>query len=180
MKYFLGVIVIFFSIISYSKQEMLDFKSWQEKGSWGIFPSKPDSRFSPLKIKKYKENYNVALSYIIKILEKQDVNNKFCLIGYNFDKNENHNEFNNVIIFWENANYLINWELPDGDYGEKFKSILYSKPFIDITDSVVPYKEAEGAQALWAKEGVIQIMEDCELHGQKITIKPSEIIDIKD
>ncbi|MBI6547756.1 hypothetical protein [Xenorhabdus lircayensis] len=50
---------------------------------------------------------------------------------------------------------------------------IFSKPFIDINEYVVPYKEAMNHQALWAKEGVIQIIDDCELHGQKITIKPS-------
>ncbi len=83
------------------------------------------------------------------------------------------------MVFWENANYLIDWNLPDGDYDGKYKAIILSKPFINISTSVVPYKEAEGAQALWAKEGVIQLIDDCELHGQKITIKPSEVIKFK-
>ncbi|MEX0444710.1 hypothetical protein [Xenorhabdus sp. SGI246] len=179
MKYLIGITIILFSISAFTKQEQLDFNAWEEKGSWGIFASKPDDRFDPLKIKKYKENYILAFSYIINVLEEQNVINKFCLIGYKFYKKSDRDGFNSVIVYWKNANRLINWELPDGNYDDKFKSILYSKPFIDISDSVVPYKEAEGAQALWAKEGVIQMMEDCELHGQKITIKPSEVVDIK-
>ncbi|MDC9613748.1 hypothetical protein PSI19_07570 [Xenorhabdus khoisanae] len=105
--------------------------------------------------------------------------NSNCLIGYEFDKKSDRDGFSSVIIYWKTANRLINSELPDRNYDDKFKSILCSKLFINISESVVPYKEAEGSQALWAKEGVMQVIEDCELHGQKITIKPSEVIKFK-
>ncbi|AOM41873.1 hypothetical protein [Xenorhabdus hominickii] len=70
---------------------------------------------------------------------------------------------------------MINWDLPEGEDENSYKFIIFSKPFINMSTSVVPYKEAEGAQALWAKEGVIQLIDDCELHGQKITINPCEV-----
>ncbi|MDC9598413.1 hypothetical protein [Xenorhabdus anantnagensis] len=176
MKYFIGFIIILFSVTAFSKQEELDFKAWEEAGGWGIYNDKPDSHFNPLTVKKYKENYLPAFSYVINAFNKQNVSNDFCLMGYKFNKKNDHNEFERVVIYWKTNNRLINWEIPDGDYDELYRSIIFSKPFIDISDSVVPYKEAEGAQALWAKEGVIQLIEDCELHGQKITIKPSEVI----
>ncbi|KMJ45747.1 hypothetical protein AB204_07355 [Xenorhabdus khoisanae] len=47
----------------------------------------------------------------------------------------------------------------------------------DGFSSVIIYWKT--AQALWAKEGVMQLIDDCELHGQKITIKPSEVIKFK-
>ncbi|CDH06972.1 hypothetical protein XBO1_2510006 [Xenorhabdus bovienii str. oregonense] len=41
-----------------------------------------------------------------------------------------------------------------------------------MSKTVVHDKETEGVQALWAKEVVIQMINDCELNGQKITITP--------
>ncbi|MBD2783750.1 hypothetical protein ID858_06655 [Xenorhabdus sp. DI] len=175
MKWLIGFCMILFSFAAFSKQGELDFKAWKEAGGWGIYNDKPDSHFNPLTIKKYNKNYLLAFKYIIKVLNTQNVNNDFCLIGYKFDKKNDSDGFERVIIYWKTANRLINWEVPDGDDDGQYESIIFSKPFIDISDSVVPYKEAEGAQALWAKEGVIQIIDDCELHGQKITIKPSEV-----
>ncbi|WP_340620052.1 hypothetical protein [Xenorhabdus siamensis] len=180
MKYLIGLCMILFPLIAYSKkQEELDFNFWEKTGQWGIYYKKPDSTFNPLRIKKYKENYFPALSYLIRKFNLQKVNNQYCLIGYNFDKTKEYDEFESMIIFWKNANYLIDWVIPDSGDDYDYKAILFSKPFIDMSEYVVPYKEAMGAQALWAKEGVIQMMEDCELHGQKITIKPSEVIDTK-
>ncbi|MGJ0578627.1 hypothetical protein ACR71G_11130 [Xenorhabdus bovienii] len=175
MKYLVGLVMILFSVTVFSKQNELDFKSWENTGKWGVYYKKPDSHFNPLKIKKYKDNYLPAFNYVIKVFETQNVNNEFCLIGYKFNKSSYCDGFERVIIFWKTANYFINWEVPDGDYDDKYKSIIFSTPFVDISKSVVPYKEAEGAQALWAKEGVIQMMNDCELNGQKITITPSGV-----
>ncbi|REF26640.1 hypothetical protein BDD26_1310 [Xenorhabdus cabanillasii] len=90
----------------------------------GVYNRKPDSYFNPLTIKRYKENDILAFSYIIKVLNTQNVNNDFCLIGYKFNKKNGSNEFERVIIYWETANRLINWKLPDGNYDDKFKSIL--------------------------------------------------------
>ncbi|PHM35631.1 hypothetical protein [Xenorhabdus innexi] len=181
MKYLIGIIMVFFSINASAKRSNLDFKYWDESGGWGIYNRKPEGYFNPLKIKKYKENYIRAFNYAIKVFEKQKEINYFCLIGYDFYKKDGHDEFKRVVVYWKTANRLINWEVPDGDddNDDRYKSIIFSKPFIDINEYVVPYKEAEGAQALWAKEGVIQILDDCELHGEKITIKPSEVVDIK-
>ncbi|WP_340618980.1 hypothetical protein [Xenorhabdus entomophaga] len=175
MKYFIFFIVSLFSMASFSKQDELDFNAWEKTGKWGVFYKKPESYFDPLKIKKYKENYFLAFGYVIKELGEQNINNNFCLIGYKFNKERDREEFERVVIYWKTNNRLINWEVPDGEHYEQYKSIIFSKPFINMNVSVVPYKEAEGAQALWAKEGVMQLIDDCELHGQKITIKPSEI-----
>ncbi|MDC9589078.1 hypothetical protein PSI23_07035 [Xenorhabdus sp. XENO-10] len=49
------------------------------------------------------------------------------------------NEFERVVICWKTANRLINWEIPDGDYDELYRLIIFSKPFIDINEYVVPY-----------------------------------------
>ncbi|MCC8368078.1 hypothetical protein J8V57_17735 [Xenorhabdus sp. PB61.4] len=179
MKKFIFLFIILFSSSSFSNKEELNFKDWENKGSWGIYNEKPDSYFNPLKIKDYKEGYLPSFSYLINKFGFNSVNNTYCVIGYKWNKKEDDEEFTRVIVFWKNANYLIDWDLPDGDTEHRYKAIIFSKPFIDMKDSVVPYKEAEGAQALWAKEGVIQLLEDCELHGQKITIKPSEVVDIK-
>ncbi|MDX7990733.1 hypothetical protein [Xenorhabdus littoralis] len=179
MRCFIGFIIILFSITAFSKQDELDFKAWEAEGGWGLYNRKPDNYFNPLTITKYKDNYLLAFSYLIDSLGSKSINNDFCLIGYKFNEKINHDGFERVIVYWKTFNRLINWELPDGGYDDNYKSIIFSKPFIDISESVVPYKEAEGAQALWAKEGVIQLIEDCELHGQKITIKPSEIIKFK-
>ncbi|PHM59402.1 hypothetical protein [Xenorhabdus sp. KK7.4] len=180
MKYFIGLCIVLFSSISLSQKDNLDFKAWGKTGNWGIYDSKPNNYFNPLKIKEYRDGYLPSFSYLINLFNFRNVNNKYCLIGYKWNKTKNSEERERVVIFWENANYLIDWDLPDGDDDNRYKAIIFSKPFIKMDRSVFPYKEAEGAQALWAKEGIIQMMEDCELHGQKITIKPSEIIDIKD
>ncbi|WP_086109415.1 hypothetical protein [Xenorhabdus vietnamensis] len=171
--------MILVSMDSFSKQNELDFKAWGDTGQWGIYYKKPDGYFNPLEIKKYKENYFSAFSYVINFLNTQNVNNDFCLIGYEFNKGIDRDGFESVIIYWKTANRLIDWEVPDGDYDELYRSIIFSKPFIDINEYVFPYKEAMNHQALWAKEGIMQIIDDCELHGQKITIKPSEVLDIK-
>ncbi|MDX7999373.1 hypothetical protein FE394_09190 [Xenorhabdus sp. Reich] len=179
MKYLIGFFIIYFSISAFSKQSGLDFKGWEKTGQWGIYNLKPDNHFSPLKINNYRDNYLSSFSYLIKLFHKENVENKFCIIGYKWDKTKEHEGIERTIVFWKTANQLISWDLPDGEHYEKYRTIVLSKPFIDISESVVPYKEAEGAQALWAKEGVIQLIEDCELHGQKITIKPSEVIKFK-
>ncbi|CBJ79261.1 hypothetical protein XBJ2_40013 [Xenorhabdus bovienii str. Jollieti] len=41
-----------------------------------------------------------------------------------------------------------------------------------MSKSVIHDKETEDAQALWTKEVVIQMINDCELNGKKITITP--------
>ncbi|PHM59401.1 hypothetical protein [Xenorhabdus sp. KK7.4] len=180
MRWLLSFIMILFSISVFSQQkEELDFEAWNKTGNWGMFYRKPDSHFKILEIKNYNESYLPSFSYLINKFGFNSVNNTYCVIGYKWNKKEDDEELTRVIVFWKNANYLIDWDLPDGDTEHRYKAIIFSKPFIDITESVVPYKEAEGAQALWAKEGVIQMMEDCELHGQRITIKPSEVVDIK-
>ncbi|MCC8380216.1 hypothetical protein, partial [Xenorhabdus sp. PB30.3] len=177
---FIFTFMMLFSLSVFSNQDELDFNTWEKTGGWGIYYKKPDNRFNPLEIKKYEKYYLPSLSYLINSFDMKNEDNKYCLIGYQFHKTKGHDEFESVIIFWENANYLIDWVIPDSGDNYNYKAILFSKPFIDMKDSVVPYKEAEGAQALWAKEGVIQMMEDCEFNGQKITIKPSEVIDVKD
>ncbi|MCC8380217.1 hypothetical protein [Xenorhabdus sp. PB30.3] len=179
MNYLIGMIFVLFNVIFCLKQDKLNLQALEKNENWGIYTSIPDGKFEPLKIKKYKEIYILAFSYIIKILGKQDVNNNFCLIGYHFDKKMGHDEFNDVVIYWKTANRLISWELPDGSYNEKIKSILYSHPFMDIDEYVVSYEEPVDHQILQAKEGVIQMMEDCEFHGQKITITPFEVLDIQ-
>ncbi|CDH24772.1 hypothetical protein [Xenorhabdus bovienii] len=175
MKYFIGFVMILFSVSAFSKQDELDFNTWEKTGNWGIYNAKPDSHFDPLKINDYKENYLPAFSYIINIFEKQNLNNNFCLIGYKWNKTNERDEFERIVIFWKTNNYLINWNLPDGNDDDRYKGIIYSKPFIDISEYAVPYKEAMNHQALRAKEGIIQIINDCELNGQKITITPSEV-----
>ncbi|MDE9519061.1 hypothetical protein KKJ17_15335 [Xenorhabdus bovienii] len=175
MKYLIGFCIILLSFTAFSKQDELDFKAWEKTGQWGIYDSKPDSHFNPLKIKKYKEGYLPSFSYLIKIFNLQNVNNQYCLIGYKMNKTKEYDGFESVIVFWKTANYLIDWDLPNSEDDHSYKAIIFSKPFIDMNESVVPYKEAEGAQALWAKEGVIQMMNDCELNGQKITITPSGV-----
>ncbi|PHM35630.1 hypothetical protein [Xenorhabdus innexi] len=179
MKSFVFLFIVFFSSNSFSNQDELDFKAWERKGSWGIYNKKPDGSFNPLKIKDYREGYLPSFSYLINKFGFGDKNNTYCLIGYQWNKKENSEERTRVVVFWKNANYLIDWDLPDGDTYHRYKAIIFSKPFINLNESVVPYKEAEGAQALWAKEGIIQMINDCELHGEKITIKPSEVMDIK-
>ncbi|MDE1483018.1 hypothetical protein [Xenorhabdus bovienii] len=175
MKYLIGFCIILLSFTAFSKQDELDFKAWEKTGQWGIYDSKPDSHFNPLKIKKYKEGYLPSFSYLIKLFNLQNVNNQYCLIGYKMNKTKEYDGFESVIVFWKTANYLIDWDLPNSEDDHSYKAIIFSKPFIDMNESVVPYKEAEGAQALWAKEGVIQMMNDCELNGQKITITPSGV-----
>ncbi|MCG3469371.1 hypothetical protein L7750_02845 [Xenorhabdus bovienii] len=175
MKYLIGLCMILFSLTAFSKQDELDFKAWEKTGSWGIYDSKPDNYFKPLKINNYKEGYLRSFSYLIKRFNLQNVNNEYCLIGYKWNKTKDRDERERIIVFWKTANYLIDWDLPDGEDDHRYKAIIFSKPFIDMNESVVPYKEAEGAQALWAKEGVIQMMNDCELNGQKITITPSGV-----
>ncbi|CDH24773.1 hypothetical protein [Xenorhabdus bovienii] len=175
MKYLMGFVMILLSFTAFSKQDELDFKAWEKAGGWGIYNEKPDSHFKPLKINSYKEAYLPTFSYLIKRFNFQNVNNKYCLIGYKWNETKDRDERENIIVFWKTANYLINWNLPDGKDDDSYKTIIFSKPFIDMSESVVPYKEAEGAQALWAKEGVIQMMNDCELNGQKITITPSGV-----
>ncbi|MBD2811255.1 hypothetical protein ID853_10260 [Xenorhabdus sp. Vera] len=138
---------------AFSKQGDLDFKAWDKTGQWGIYNIKPDNYFNPLKINDYKDNYLSSFSYLINLLHKENVNNKFCIIGYKWGKTKSHEKFERVVVFWKTANQLISWDLPEGDHYEKYRTIVLSKPFIDIIESVVPYKEAEGAQALWAKEG---------------------------
>ncbi|MDE9495642.1 hypothetical protein KKJ09_19155 [Xenorhabdus bovienii] len=175
MKYLIGFCIILLSFTAFSKQDELDFKAWEKTGQWRIYDSKPDSHFNPLKIKKYKEGYLSSFSYLIKLFNLQNVNNQYCLIGYKMNKTKEYDGFESVIVFWKTANYLIDWDLPNSEDDHSYKAIIFSKPFIDMNESVVPYKEAEGAQALWAKEGVIQMMNDCELNGQKITITPSGV-----
>ncbi|MDE9446038.1 hypothetical protein KKJ04_10555 [Xenorhabdus bovienii] len=175
MKYLIGFCIILLSFTAFSKQDELDFKAWEKTGQWGIYDSKPDSHFNPLKIKKYKEGYLPSFSYLIKLFNLQNVNNQYCLIGYKMNKTKEYDGFESIIVFWKTANYLIDWDLPNSEDDHSYKAIIFSKPFIDMNESVVPYKEAEGAQALWAKEGVIQMMNDCELNGQKITITPSGV-----
>lgn len=179
MKFSLFFIISLLSFAAFSKSDELDFHAWDKTGNWGIYDSKPDGYFNPLAIKRYKENYLTSFSYLIKEFNLQNMVNQYCLIGYKWNKTKEDDEFESIIIFWKNANHLIGWRLPEGQDEYNYKAIIFSKPFIDMNDSVVPYKEAEGAQALWAKEGVIQLIDDCELHGQKITIKPSEVIQFK-
>ncbi|WP_446470224.1 hypothetical protein [Xenorhabdus stockiae] len=179
MKYLISFFIILFSITAFSNQDKLDFKSWSNTGQWGIFYRHPDSHFKILEINKYKEGYLPAFSYLINLFDLKNVDNEYCLIGYRWKKTKENNELERLMIVWKTANYLIHWNLPDEKDAYSYKAIIYGKPFIDMNESVVPYKEAEGAQALYAKEGVIQLLEDCELHGQKITIKPSEVVDIK-
>ncbi|MCE1709278.1 hypothetical protein LWT31_23605, partial [Enterobacter hormaechei] len=92
----------------------LDFKAWEKKGSWGIYNKKPDNYFNPLKINRYKEGYLPSFSYLIKEFDLQNVVNQYCLIGYKWNKTKENNEFESIIIFWKTANYLIGWNLPDG------------------------------------------------------------------
>ncbi|MGJ0625250.1 hypothetical protein [Xenorhabdus bovienii] len=49
------------------------------------------------------------------------------------------------------ANYLIDWALLDGEDDHRYKAIIFSNPFIDMSKTVVHDKETEGAQALWAR-----------------------------
>ncbi|CDH24774.1 hypothetical protein [Xenorhabdus bovienii] len=175
MKYLVGLVMILFSVTAFSKQNELDFKAWEKKGSWGIYSEKPDGNFKILEIKDYRDNYLPAFSYLIKVFKMQDVDNHYCLIGYKWNKKKDSDEHKSFMVFWKTANHMIDWNLPDGDDENRYKGIIYSKPLTDMSKYVVPYKEAEGGQAMWAKEGVIQMMDDCELNGQDITIKPSEV-----
>ncbi|WP_426578232.1 hypothetical protein ACP179_10925 [Xenorhabdus stockiae] len=180
MRLLLSFIMILFSLSVFSQQkEELDFEAWNKTGNWGMFYRKPDSHFKILEIKNYNESYLPSFSYLINLFDLKNVDNEYCLIGYKWEKTEESDEFERIMVIWKTANYLINWNLPDGDDESSYKAIIFSKPFTDMNETVFPYKETEGAQALWAKEGVIQLLEDCELHGQKITIKPSEVVDIK-
>ncbi|PHM44793.1 hypothetical protein Xmau_01507 [Xenorhabdus mauleonii] len=173
---------IFFTSLTttaFSQQSDLNFNAWEKKGGWGIYNKKPDSHFNPLNIKKYREGYLISFSYIIGLFEFKNVNNKYCLIGYKWNATKENKEHKSIIVFWENANYLIDWDLPDEKMENRYKAIIFSKLFIDINESVVPYKEIGRGQILWAKEGVVQVIEDCGRYGQKITIKPSEVLNIE-
>ncbi|WP_274370067.1 hypothetical protein [Morganella morganii] len=139
-------------------------------GDWGIYDSKPESVFKPLDDKRYKAHFEDAAKYFIAIYNMNNEVNDFCLIGYKWsDKNRE----NNVNVIWKN-HYLINWEMPYRPAGnaDYVRSLILSKPAINLKDDVVPYSEIGFRTALWPEEGIKQITDDCLKNGNQVQIQP--------
>ncbi|MCG3460605.1 hypothetical protein L7G72_01775 [Xenorhabdus bovienii] len=58
-------------------------------------------------------------------------------MGYKWNKTKDDNECEHLNVFWEMANYLIDWDLPDGDDDHRYKAIIFSNPFIDMSKTVL-------------------------------------------
>lgn len=146
--------------------------AWKDSGNWGVYDAKPEHTFNPMENGFYKDNFEESAKYMISGFNLNNVTNDFCIIGYKWkdDKREH-----KISVIWKD-NFIINWEKPeDNESGISYlHSLMNSKPKVDLKNNVVPYEEIGTQTAVWAKEGVQQMIADCADNGIQIQIKPFE------
>lgn len=58
------------------------------------------------------------------------------------------------------------------DNADYVRSLILSKPAINLKDDVVPYREIGFRTALWPEERIKQITDDCLRNGNQEQIQP--------
>lgn len=139
-------------------------------GDWGIYDCKPESVFKPLDDNSYKTHFEDAAKYFIASYNMNNEVNNFCLIGYKW---HDENREDNINVIWK-KHYLINWEIPyrPVDNADYVRSLILSKPAINLKEDVVPYSDIGFRTALWPEEGIKQITDDCLKNGNQVQIQP--------
>lgn len=142
--------------------------TWEDTGYWGTHDRKPDEIFDPIKLKSFKEHFDSSIRYYISLYKKQGQRNKLCVIGYRWHDKDREPS---IDIIWFN-NKILTWPIFTKDSCYNEKTLIYSKPTIDLNDDVIPYREIKFEMTLWAKEGVEELINDCNKYGALIKIPP--------
>lgn len=147
---------------------------------WGIFNSKPVARFKITATTPYKEVYKDALEYFLLQEGKNQNNNHFCMIGYDWPDGRR-----SAVLFWNEGDYIFsNWML-GGSPGENDYMSLNDANVIDQNTSVFTpeklrklYTEEEirrNPDVLpmygYRQKDVDLQRRDCDEYGEKIVIQ---------
>lgn len=147
---------------------------------WGIFNSKPVARFKITTMTPYKEFYKEALKYYLLKEKRNQINNHFCMIGYDWSDGRR-----NAVVFWNEGGYIFSdWvlgnTLSDDDYAslnnsnvidqntavftpDKLRK-LYTEDEIRRNPDVMPMYG-------YRQKNVDLQRHDCEEYGEKIVIQ---------
>lgn len=137
-------------------------------GPYSIFSDSPIGYFKLTETPPYKDIYKESLEYLLVALSKNNINNKFCMIGYQWK-----NKTRSAIIFWKSGETIFNWNLDNIDNDYYYKSLLIDNS-ISLSSSVYPLKEilknpGRYMQA-YSQESINEIWNDCKSNGEFIVI----------
>lgn len=150
---------------------------------WGIFNAQPVARFNITTTTPYKEVYEEALTYYLLNVKYNQINNHFCLIGYDWPDGRRRG-----VIFWDEGHYLFSdWHLNSEPEDDDYLSLTAEKP-IDLKSAVFTpeklreiYTEEEIRRHPdvipmygYRQKSVDQQRRDCDKYGEKIVIDAFE------
>jgi hypothetical protein len=132
-----------------------------------IYNQKIAKRFKITQTSPYKDHYVLPMRYFITILKTNNVDNHFCVIGYQLA-----NKKREGVVFWSEGKVLIRWWLEGRELDNLFidAGSMLDSPSISY-ENIVPLAEITTQMALYAKEDVEPMRADCQRNGETIVIK---------
>lgn len=137
-------------------------------GPFSVFSDIPAGHFKLTETPPYKDTYKESLEYLLVALSKNNITNKFCMIGYQWK-----NKTRSAVIFWKSGETLFNWNLDNIDNDYYYKSLLIDNS-ISLSSSVYPLNEilknpGQYMQA-YSQESINEVWNDCKSNGEFIII----------